>query len=89
MSSGHSTDNNGSNKSKVMRLTGKQASFVDKYLGEARFNASLAAKLAGYKASSAHSFEAIGHENLSKPLVRKTIDEYFRMSRMSSDEVLD
>lgn len=70
------------------RLTGKQASFVDKYLGEARFNASLAAKLAGYKATSKHSFESIGSENLTKPDIRAAIDDYFRMSRMSSDEIL-
>lgn len=80
---------NGNGNGKPRRLTGKQASFVDKYLGEARFNASLAAKLAGYKATSRESFEVIGSENLTKPLIRKAIDDYFRMSRMTSDEVLN
>lgn len=80
---------NGNGNGNPRRLTGKQASFVDKYLGEARFNASLAAKLAGYKASSRESFEVIGSENLTKPLIRKAIDDYFRMSRMTSDEVLN
>lgn len=70
------------------RLTGKQAAFVDKYLGEARFNATLAAKLAGYRSTSQHSFESIGSENLTRPQIRKTIDEYFKMSRMSAEECL-
>lgn len=84
-----SATNNANGNGNLKRLTGKQASFVDKYLGEARFNASLAAKLAGYKATSKHSFEAIGSENLAKSRIRKTIDEYFRMSRMTADEVLN
>lgn len=76
------------NERKPKRLTGKQAAFVHKYLGQARFNASLAAQMAGYRATSKHSFEAIGSENLSKPEIRKTIDEYFKISRMSAEEVI-
>lgn len=74
---------------KSKRLTGKQASFVSYYLGEARFNATMAAEKAGYAATSKHSFEAIGSENLAKPAIRKAIDDHFRMSRMTADELLD
>jgi hypothetical protein len=76
------------NGTKARRLTGKQAAFVNEYMGAARFNASLAAKLAGYRATSKHSFEQIGHENLTKPQIRATIDEHFKLSRMSSEECL-
>ena len=71
-----------------MSLTGKQTAFIHAYLGEARFNATTAAKLAGYSAKSQHSFEAIGTENLNKPEIRKAIDEHWRMSRMSAEEIL-
>ena len=71
-----------------MGLTGKQAAFVHAYLGEARFNATVAAKLAGYRATSKHSFESIGSENLTKPGIRRVIDDYFKLSRMSAEEVL-
>ena len=36
------------------------------YLNGAGFNATRAAQLAGYKATSKHSFEAIGSENLAE-----------------------
>lgn len=71
-----------------MGLTGKQAAFINAYLGPARFNATVAAKLAAYRATSRHSFEAIGSENLTKPAIRAAIDEHFRLSRMSGEEVL-
>lgn len=70
-----------------MSLTGKQASFVSYYLGEARFNATRAAELAGYNAKG-HSLEAIGSENLTRPAIRKAIEEHRRMARMSAEEVL-
>lgn len=72
----------------LMSLTGKQKSFVSFYLGEACFNASLAAKLAGYRASSRHSFESIGSENLTRPGIGAAIDEYFKQSHVSPEEVL-
>jgi phage terminase small subunit len=70
------------------RLTGKQAAFVNAYLGEARFNATVAAKRAGYRANSKHSFESIGSENLRRSGIRQAIDEHFRLSRMSAEECL-
>jgi len=70
------------------KLTGKQAAFVNAYLGEARFNATVAAKIAGYRANSKHSFEAIGSENLTRPGIRAAIDQHFKLSRMSAEEVL-
>jgi phage terminase small subunit len=76
------------NENGFKKLTGKQAAFVDAYLGAARFNASQAARLAGYKATSKHSFDSIGSENLTRPAIRTAIDEYWKMSRMSADEVL-
>jgi phage terminase small subunit len=70
------------------QLTGKQQSFIHAYLGEARFNATAAAKIAGYKATSKHSFESIGSENLLKPEIRRVLDEHWKLSRMSAEECL-
>ena len=70
------------------RLTGLQSEFVSQYLGPCRFNARRAAEAAGYLASNQHSFESIGSENLSKPIIRAAIDEHFRLSRMSAQECL-
>src|SRR6266700_358885 len=71
-----------------MALTGKQTAFIHAYLGEARFNATAAAKIAGYRATSQHSFEAIGAENLLKPEIRRVIDEHWKLSRMTAEECL-
>lgn len=71
-----------------MSLTGKQKSFVSYYLGEANFNATLAAKMAGYHAPSRHSFESIGSENLTRPSIAEKIDEHFKLAHVSSEEVL-
>lgn len=68
------------------RLTARQQSFVAHYL--VTFHAAQSAKLAGYKATSTHSFESIGSENLTKPNIAKAIEEHFRMARMSAEEVL-
>lgn len=60
--------------------TDKQEMFISFYLGEARFNATQAAKMAGY---SEHSAQVIGSETLSKPHIRSRIDEYLNTpSRM-------
>lgn len=72
----------------MSRLTGKQTAFIHAYLGEARFNATAAAKIAGYKATSKHSFESIGSENLLRPAIRAVIDEHWKMSRMTAEECL-
>lgn len=53
---------------KKKKLTAKQSTFIDAYLGEAKMNATQAARIAGYK----HP-EAQGAENLRK--LRPYIDE--------------
>jgi hypothetical protein len=68
------------------KLTGKQQAFINNYL--TTFNATLAAKVAGYRATSRHSFESIGSENLRRPAIRSVIDEHFRLSKMGSEQVL-
>lgn len=47
-----------------MKPTAKQQAWIDYY--KQGHTATEAARLAGYKANSGHSFESIGHENLRK-----------------------
>lgn len=54
-------------------LTQKQERFVAAYVGPANGNATLAARLAGYKGGDA-TLCAVGGENLRKPLVAEAID---------------
>lgn len=63
---------------KKKKLTAKQSTFIDAYLGEAKMNATQAARIAGYK----HP-EAQGAENLRK--LRPWIDEV--MSKRHSDAI--
>lgn len=63
---------------KKKKLTAKQSTFIDAYLGEAKMNAAQAARIAGYK----HP-EAQGAENLRK--LRPWIDEV--MSKRHSDAI--
>jgi phage terminase small subunit len=70
------------------KLTGKQEKFVAEYLNGANFNATLAASRAGYKATSKHSFESIGSENLQKPAIKARIDEFFAGAKVSAEETL-
>ena len=53
-------------------LTEKEHLFANYYLGEAKMNATEAAKLAGY---SEHSARQQGYENLTKPYIKKYIQE--------------
>lgn len=53
-------------------LTERQKAFVSYYLGEARFNGTKAASLAGYS-----NPRQSATENLAKPYIRKYIDAYF------------
>lgn len=57
---------------KKKKLTAKQSTFIDAYLGEARMNAAQAARIAGYK----HP-ETQGAENLRKlrPYIDKVMNE--------------
>jgi hypothetical protein len=59
-----------SDRTKAVRLTGKQQKFCEKYVGEAKRNATEAARLAGYSDVSAGM---IGCENLTKPKIIKEI----------------
>lgn len=66
-----------------MALKGKQALFVEEYLKT--FNATEAAKTAGYSPKTAYS---IGWENLRKPEIAQAISRRLSESAMTSDEVL-
>ena len=64
-------------------LTNKQRVFVEQYL--ICWNASEAARLAGYSLKTAGS---IGSENLKKPEIRRAIDERLKTYQMGADEVI-
>lgn len=66
-----------------MALTGKQQTFIAEYLRT--WNASEAARLAGYSEASAR---VIGHENLTKPDIKAEIQRRVSDRAMSADEVL-
>lgn len=53
-------------------LSEKQRRFVEVYMGKAQGNATLAAKLAGYKGND-NTLGAVGKENLRKPLIAAAI----------------
>lgn len=66
-----------------MALTGLQKKFVNEYLR--CFNASEAARLAGYSEKAAGQQ---GYENLRKPEIAEVINEYFDAMLMESKEAL-
>ena len=68
-------------------LTGKQRAFVDAYLGSAKFNATEAARLAGYEGDDP-SLAVIGYENLRKPKIAEEVRARFNEATMSANEVL-
>lgn len=74
-------------KKKVPELTAKQKVFVSAYLGESRFNATEAARIAGYGGDYA-TLRAIGSENLTKPNIASVIDERLKSFHMGASEVL-
>ena len=65
------------------KLTRKQQVFIDEYLK--CFNASEAARRAGYSEKTAYS---IGQENLNKPELKAIIDARLAEIHMSADEAL-
>lgn len=67
-----------------MALTNKQRLFVDEYF-RCNFNASEAARRAGYSEKTARS---IGHENLTKPEIDAEIKRRVAEQTMGPDEVL-
>lgn len=69
--------------SQEVKLTRKQQAFINEYLQ--CWNATEAAKRAGYSENSAYS---IGHENLSKPEIAAAIKVRVDALTMSADEAL-
>ncbi len=67
----------------MRKLTKKQIAFIEAYLKS--WNATQAAKIAGYSERSAYS---IGSENLKKPEISEAIDARIAELKMSTDEVL-
>lgn len=66
-------------------LTPKQRRFVDAYCGPARFNASEAARLAGYSETSA---ARIGYDLKKTPYIRARIDEILDAHTLTEPELL-
>ena len=56
----------------MRKLTPKQRAFVDAYTGEARGNATEAARMAGYRGNDT-TLGSVGAENLTKPAIRNAI----------------
>lgn len=69
------------------RLTGKQQAFVNAYCGEANFNATRAAELAGYEGDY-WTLAQVGSKNLKTPKIAERVSEYFAAFAMTSGEVL-
>jgi len=70
------------------RLSAKQRAFIEHYVAGrngVRFNATQAAKAAGYSERTA---SVIGYENLTKPYIKAAIDQRFSDLQMESDEIL-
>lgn len=69
---------------KKKKLTAKQGAFIDAYLGEAKMNATQAARIAGYK----HP-EAQGAENLRKlrPWISKVMNERHSDAIATQEEI--
>jgi len=66
-------------------FTTKQERFIDAYCGAARFNATAAARLAGYSEKSA---SRIGFDLKKTPTIRARIDEILQDNTLSAPEVL-
>lgn len=68
-------------------LQGKQAAFVDFYLGQARFNATEAARLAGY-ASTGNALRVVASRLLTLVNVQAAIQARLAERAMNADECL-
>jgi len=75
-----------------MSLRGKQKLFALAYVGEAKFNATKAAEIAGYCTSSRRTLTSIGHENLTKPDIKEFIknltERRFKDEGYTNDRVI-
>lgn len=65
------------------RFTLKQELFIAAYLGEAKGNATEAARIAGYKKPKEQ-----GYENLNKPHIHARVKDYVASKFATADEVL-
>ena len=65
-------------------LTAKQRRFIEEYVGPANFNATAAAKRAGYSEKTARQ---MGSENLAKPYIAAAIETRLDELSMSAAEV--
>ena len=70
-------------KKKLKKLNTKQRLWVENYLSNG-FNATLAAKEAGYKSQ----FRKVGWENTTKPHIKALIEERLTEAAMGANEVL-
>lgn len=70
---------------KMAKLTDKQKLFVEYYLQT--WNATQAAANAGYKGNR-NTLQAVGSENLTKPIIKKEISKRLEEVAMGSDEIL-
>jgi hypothetical protein len=68
-------------------LTGKQLAWIDAYIGEARFNGTKAARLAGY--SGTDSVLAVtAAENLKKPKIVAELERRLKSRGLTADAIL-
>ncbi len=72
---------------KLKKLNPKQKLWVENYLSNG-FNASLAAKEAGYKCKSDLGFRKMGYENRTKPHIKARIEERLTEAGMGANEVV-
>lgn len=70
-----------------MSLSGKQKAFINAYLGTANFNATEAARLAGY-AGDDTTLAVVGYENLRKPQIKEAVQTRLSEAAMTADENL-
>lgn len=70
-----------------MALSGKQLKWAEAYLGEAKFNKTEAARIAGYKGDD-KSLANIGYQNYRKLEIKEYIDQRLSEAVMSADETL-
>lgn len=69
------------------KLTPKEKLFIEKYLGEAHFNGTLAAELAGYKGNR-NTLGVIAYQNLRKLKIKEQIDTVLEAMTMPKNVVL-
>lgn len=65
------------------QLSGKQRAFIDAYIGPARFNATEAARIAGYSDP-----QQSGWENKQNPDIRARIDAFLDAETVTATEIL-